>query len=168
MKSSVLCTKAISPGFSRPLNEMLWVLDGRCLGCACLRDEVNTFPVAVLSPLSWQVQQTLICLNPVQEVTRVICFLCFHCEPCLQEPWFSCQCSVTSCICWLAHWITAFVTVAAFRISWSCESHHVTPGHVSPSDFSSVDAGVGGQGNLRLPRKSFSESVSGICPLNQS
>lgn len=47
--SSVLCTKAISPGFSRPLNEMFCVLDGRCLGCACLGDEVNTFPVAVLN-----------------------------------------------------------------------------------------------------------------------
>lgn len=45
---------------------------------------------------------------------------------------------------------------------------YITPEHVSPSEFSSADAWVGGQRNRSLPRKSFSESVSGICPLSQS
>lgn len=91
---------------------------GRSLGCAYLRDEGNVFLVAVFSPLSWQVQQILIHLNPIQEATRAICFFCFP-----WEPWFSWKHSVPSCVCWLAHRIIAFVTVATSRISSSCASH---------------------------------------------
>jgi len=144
-----------------------WEMIGRGLGCACLRDEVNIFPVAVLSPLSWQVLQIFIHLNPVQPATRAVCFFYFTdsraCGSCgLADRALSPLAFVGWHIELLLLWLQLCPgLVIVVRLIY------VTSELLSPWEFSSADTWMRVQGNLRIPRKSFSESVCGTCPPRQ-